>query len=156
MGTNHHFKKKVPGGHRKNKPEKGGTKARGVRRWVRRRRRGRGRMKQNVRDNGPTSEPQVFHCFSITSISILLNLVSCSKRSTQHYFPSVWRNIPSFCPCSQCKTWRRLKQVKLMQRLFCTEPASNERHKDMYDLGCWSSSVCCKCIYLFAECCMCL
>ena len=28
------------------KPEKGGTKARGVRRWVRRRRRGRGRMRE--------------------------------------------------------------------------------------------------------------
>ena len=56
-----------------------------------------------LRDNGPTSEPQFFHCFSIPSISILLllfYLASFSKCSTQffHCFPIVLRDIPSFFP----------------------------------------------------------
>ena len=37
-----------------------------------------------LRDNGPTSEPQFFHCFSTPSISILLLLFY-----TWHHFPSV-------------------------------------------------------------------
>ena len=57
-----------------------------------------------LRDNGPTSEPQFFHCFfhpiNFSILLLLFYLASFSKCSTQifHCFPIVLRDIPSFFP----------------------------------------------------------